>query len=112
CSDDSPNGWGNFGCRRCQAIVDLQETGRKIWPRNKSCPKFRADSFAVISKGCLFPKSNARCPVVVRIVSSEDNKVAAGILNHPGHTLHLSGKDCSLLVPVTKKRALEILLEV
>jgi len=21
CSDKSPNGWGNFGCKRCQAII-------------------------------------------------------------------------------------------
>lgn len=22
CSDESPNGWGNFGCKRCQAIIN------------------------------------------------------------------------------------------
>ena len=36
CTDDEPNGHGNFGCKRCQAIVDLEELqGIKIWPRNK-----------------------------------------------------------------------------
>ncbi len=35
CTDDSPNGWGNFGCKRCQAIIDLESKGIKIWPRGK-----------------------------------------------------------------------------
>ena len=36
CTDDSPNGHGNFGCKRCQMIVDLEKERRiKIWPRSK-----------------------------------------------------------------------------
>lgn len=33
CTDNSPNGWG-FKCKRCQAIVDLENIRKiKIWPR-------------------------------------------------------------------------------
>jgi len=35
CCDDSPNGSGNFGCARCDAIVTLENRGLKIWPRHK-----------------------------------------------------------------------------
>ena len=35
CTDDAPNGWGNFGCKRCQAIVDMEKRGIKIWPRKE-----------------------------------------------------------------------------
>jgi hypothetical protein len=35
CTDDSPNGWGNYGCQRCQAIIDLDNKGIKIWPRGR-----------------------------------------------------------------------------
>jgi hypothetical protein len=36
CTDDAPNGRGNFGCKRCQMIVDLEEKRRvKIWPRSE-----------------------------------------------------------------------------
>jgi hypothetical protein len=36
CSDDTPNGHGNFGCERCDAIIDIEERrGIKIWPRHK-----------------------------------------------------------------------------
>ena len=37
CTDDSPDGWGNFGCKRCDAIVALEKGRRKlkIWPRSK-----------------------------------------------------------------------------
>lgn len=35
CTDDIPNGWGNFGCKRCDAIVMLEKRGNKIWPRSK-----------------------------------------------------------------------------
>ena len=35
CTDDSPNGWGNFGCKRCDAIVMLEKRGKKIWPRSE-----------------------------------------------------------------------------
>lgn len=33
CTDDSPNGWGNYGCKRCQAIIDLDDAGKRIFPR-------------------------------------------------------------------------------
>ena len=33
CTDNGPSGWGNFGCKRCQAIVNLEKRRRKIWPR-------------------------------------------------------------------------------
>ena len=33
CSDNSPNGSGSFGCKRCQVIVDLDKRVIKIWPR-------------------------------------------------------------------------------
>lgn len=33
CTDNGPNGWGAYGCKRCQAIVDC---GIKIWPRSKN----------------------------------------------------------------------------
>lgn len=33
CTDDEPSGWGGFGCRRCQAIVDLEKRGIKIYPK-------------------------------------------------------------------------------
>ena len=34
CSDDSPNGHGLFGCKRCDLIVGLEDNDkRKIWPR-------------------------------------------------------------------------------
>jgi len=34
CTDDAPNGWGNFGCKRCDAIMMLEKRGKKICPRN------------------------------------------------------------------------------
>lgn len=35
CSDQSPNGWGNFGCERCNLIVNIQKTRNvTIFPRN------------------------------------------------------------------------------
>ena len=33
CTDNEPSGWGNYGCKRCDAIVMLEKRGRKIWPR-------------------------------------------------------------------------------
>ena len=33
CTDKEPNGWGNYGCKRCEVIVRLEKRGRKIWPR-------------------------------------------------------------------------------
>jgi len=34
CCDNLPNGHGNFGCKRCQAIIDLEVKRRiRIWPR-------------------------------------------------------------------------------
>lgn len=34
CTDDSPNGWGNFGCERCDAINALEKRKITIWPRS------------------------------------------------------------------------------
>lgn len=34
CTDDTPNGWGNFGCKRCDAIGALEKRRIKIWPRS------------------------------------------------------------------------------
>ena len=39
CSDDTPNGHGNFGCKRCEAIITFEERGIKIWPRHKKAKK-------------------------------------------------------------------------
>jgi hypothetical protein len=33
CTDAEPSGWGNYGCKSCDAIVRLEKRGRKIWPR-------------------------------------------------------------------------------
>jgi hypothetical protein len=33
CTDNEPSGNGNYGCKRCDAIVMLENRGRKIWPR-------------------------------------------------------------------------------
>ena len=35
CSDDTPSGHGNFGCKRCDAIMAFEERGIKIWPRHR-----------------------------------------------------------------------------
>ena len=35
CSDNEPSGHGNFGCKRCEAIISFEERGIKIWPRHK-----------------------------------------------------------------------------
>jgi hypothetical protein len=35
CTDDVPNGWGVYGCKRCNAIVGLEKRHIVIWPRNK-----------------------------------------------------------------------------
>lgn len=35
CSDEMPNGWGNFGCKRCDAIVQIEKRShKKIYPRS------------------------------------------------------------------------------
>ena len=35
CTDDAPNGWGNFGCKRCDMIMSLEIRRIKIWPRSE-----------------------------------------------------------------------------
>ena len=34
CTDDTPNGGGNFGCKRCDAIDGLEKRRITIWPRS------------------------------------------------------------------------------
>ena len=36
CSDDAPCSWGNFECKRCDAIIMLEKRGKKIWPRSEN----------------------------------------------------------------------------
>jgi hypothetical protein len=36
CSDDHPAGHGIFGCKRCEAIIEFEERGIKIWPKHKA----------------------------------------------------------------------------
>jgi hypothetical protein len=71
CTDDGPNGGGNFGCLRCDLIDYLESKRRlKIWPRKEVLDINNLKYILVPHK----PKPNNKVSKTIAIITKALNK--------------------------------------